>query len=290
MTTHIYELLIAKGHKVRSSGQDYLIHCLNPEHEDRNPSLRIDMNTGKFRCPSCGFSGNILKYYNILTTSVSVKVSNLMSSISKIKASLSEVSFLPGSVLYKNSFKGVSSKTLQKFEAFYTTEVSGMEDRLIFPIKNVLGKVQAFIGRHIHSDSGAKYKIYPKGAPLGCYPIIIDKSSQYIILVEGIFDMLNLYDKGAVNAVCSFGVDFLINDTATKILPYKAQGITTIFIMYDGDNAGRTAAKKLQKVLQECLFNVEIINLPDNKDPGILTEEEVIYYMELINEKSSHYR
>ena len=24
------------------SGQDYLIRCLNPEHDDSNPSLRVD--------------------------------------------------------------------------------------------------------------------------------------------------------------------------------------------------------------------------------------------------------
>lgn len=289
MTNPIYDLLVSKGHTIKMSGQDYLIHCLNPEHDDKNPSLRIDINTGKFRCPVCGYGGNILKYYNILTSSVSIKVHSLMRSIAQIKEALTDLSFPKGSIMFKNTFKGISPKTLQKFEAFYTTQVPDLDDRIIFPIRNVLGKIQCFIGRHTLADSGAKYKVYPAGAPLTCFPINIDTSKKYIVLVEGIFDMLNLHDKGLANVICSFGVDFLTKNTGSKLLPYKVQGVSTIFLMYDGDNAGRNAAKKLKPILEENLFNVEIIDLPDGSDPGILTAEEIQFYSDIINEKSSHY-
>lgn len=39
------------------------IHCLNPEHDDKDPSLFIDKETGMCHCFPCGFSGNI---YTIL--------------------------------------------------------------------------------------------------------------------------------------------------------------------------------------------------------------------------------
>lgn len=290
MTNYVYELLVSKGHTVRKSGQDYLIYCLNPEHEDNNPSLRVDINTGKFRCPVCGYSGNILKYYNILTTHVSMKVHGLLQSIKKVKCMLKGLEFPKGTVMYKQAFRGISAKTLQRFEAFYTTQEPELEDRLVFPIRDVLGKVQSFIARHTLADSGAKYKIYPPNSPLTCYPSIINANLKYIILVEGIFDMLNLYDKGLENVVCSFGVDFLINNTKDKLLAYKAQGILTVFIMYDGDTAGRNATKKLKPILEENLFNVEIIDLKDGTDPGILTAEDVLYYKGIIDEKSSNYR
>lgn len=290
MSNYVYELLIAKGHTVRQSGQDYLIHCLNPEHDDRNPSLRIDINTGKFRCPVCGFSGNILKYYNILTTHVSMRVHGLLQSIRKIKGMLKGLEFPKGTVMYKQSFRGISAKTLQKFEAFYTTQEPELEDRIIFPIRDVLGKIQSFIGRHTLADSGAKYKVYPANSPINCYPIVVNPELRHIILVEGIFDMLNLYDKGLENVVCSFGVDFLLKNTSDKLLAYKAQGITTVFIMYDGDNAGKQAAKKLKPILEESLFNVEILDLKDGLDPGILTVEDISFYKGIIDEKSSNYR
>ncbi len=290
MSNHIYDLLVNKGHKVRQSGQDYVIHCLNPEHDDKNPSLRIDINSGKFRCPVCGFSGNILKYYNILTTTVSIKVMGLLDKLNKLKDTLNGLQFPSGTVMFKNSFRGISAKTLQKFEAFYTTSVPDMDDSILFPIRNVLGKIQCFIGRHTLADSGAKYKVYPPNASLTCYPLKIDNSKSYIVLVEGLFDLLNLYEKGMPNVVCTFGVDFLFKNTESKLLTYKVQGITTIFIMYDGDTAGNTAAKKLQKILEDCSYIAEIIELPNGYDPGILTDEEVQLYTDLINEKSSNYR
>jgi len=31
-------------------GQDYVVSCLNPEHEDNNPSMHIDQQEGAFHC------------------------------------------------------------------------------------------------------------------------------------------------------------------------------------------------------------------------------------------------
>ena len=36
------ELLIEKGITYRLSGQDAVISCLNPEHDDTKPSKRVD--------------------------------------------------------------------------------------------------------------------------------------------------------------------------------------------------------------------------------------------------------
>ena len=44
-------------------GADFLVSCLNPEHEDKNPSMRIDQITGIYQCFSCEFKGNIFTYF-----------------------------------------------------------------------------------------------------------------------------------------------------------------------------------------------------------------------------------
>ena len=62
---NVYELLKKQGHNLQPSGQDYLISCLNPEHEDQHPSMRVDQATGIFNCLSCGFKGNLFKYYGV---------------------------------------------------------------------------------------------------------------------------------------------------------------------------------------------------------------------------------
>ena len=289
MLDPIYKLLTDKGNIVKISGKDYVIKCLNPEHNDTNPSMRIDKISGIFRCPSCGYSGNIFKHYNILTSFVSIKIQRLLKLVQEVKSSVTTLDFPKGSSSFRDSYRGISSSTMIKFEAFTNNIDTEMEDRILFPIRNALGNITAFIGRHTLSNSGMRYRIFPTNAKLHCYPTVIQKDIPYIILVEGIFDMLNLYDKGMRNIVCTFGVSTLAKDTLKKLLPYKIQGISSVFIMYDGDKAGRTASKEYKEIISST-YHTEVINLLDGVDPGSLSQEEVDYYKGIIDEKSSNYR
>lgn len=87
--------------------------------------------------------------------------------------------------------------------------------------------------------------------------------------------MLNLYDKGLHNVSCVFGTDSLKSSAAEKLLPFKVQGIQKIFILFDGDEAGRNAATELKPKIEEQGFIVEIINLEDGTDPGGFNQEYV---------------
>jgi DNA primase len=97
------------------------------------------------------------------------------------------------------------------------------------------------------------------------------------------FDMLNLYDNGCENTVCAFGTKTLQNDTKQKLLPFRAQGITHIYLLFDGDEAGTSAARDLKPVLEAEGFVVEIIDLPDGTDPGDLDAENVRSIAEYVN-------
>lgn len=286
MTTQVYELLVAKGNHVSIQGKDYIIKCLNPEHADNNPSLRVDQISGIYNCYSCGFKGNIFKYYNIFSSNIPIKIALLKQKITRIKTMTTGLEFPPGSTPYTKSFRGISAATLKQFEAFYTSQVEQLDDRLVFPIRNVLGKIQAFSGRHMLSDANPRYVHYPAHIQLPLFPAALPKSSESLVLVEGIFDMLNLYDKGLYNSVCTFGTTTLIANTAEKLLTYKVQGVTKIYLMFDGDVAGRKAQKQLKPLIEKCDFRVEIIDLQDGQDPGILSIEDVKSINEYINKPS----
>ena len=47
------KFLEEKGIDYTLSGKDAVIQCLNPEHDDNNPSMRVDKLTGMFHCFSC---------------------------------------------------------------------------------------------------------------------------------------------------------------------------------------------------------------------------------------------
>ena len=50
---NVQELLEQKSVPFIPKGKDFVVRCLNPEHEDRNPSMRIDQIDGRFNCFAC---------------------------------------------------------------------------------------------------------------------------------------------------------------------------------------------------------------------------------------------
>jgi len=273
----VIEVLNNKNIEYREANNDYLIRCLNPEHEDSDPSLRVDKVTGVMHCFSCGFAENIFRFFGYIVSTQDVQILQLKA---KIRELSKEILTIPmDSEKYLKSFRGISADTLSKFEAF--TQNTDFEGRIVFPVRDIQGDITSFIGRYINSDAHPKYLIKPEHSKLSLHPSKPEIIRNSIILVEGIFDMLNLYDKGLTNAVCTFGTAFgsvrkykRFQKNLEKLNLYKLQGVDTIYIMYDGDKAGRDAATQLEKNLQSH-FIVEVVNLPENSDPGSLTQEEV---------------
>jgi DNA primase len=54
-------------------------------------------------------------------------------------------------------------------------------------------------------------------------------------------------------------------------------------LLFDGDEAGSSAAKALKPLLEAEGFVVEIIELPDGTDPGDLDAENVRSIAEYVN-------
>jgi DNA primase len=268
MSDPILELLQKNGLGYTVSGRDYLVKCLNPEHEDNNPSFRVDRVSGAAHCFSCGFKTNIFKYFGVFTNPVPLRVANLKKKLQELSAS-QEVAIPLGHTPWTKPFRGISASTLKHFDAFYTNQVEKLQDRIIFPIRDVTNRIKVFVGRHTLSNVNPRYINYPSGVQLPLFPSYLEAPSRSIVLVEGVFDMLNLYDKGIKNAVCCFGT-------------FKAQGVTNIYILFDGDEAGEKAAKQLKPVLEEDDFIVEIMKLPDGVDPGELDQLDVTSIKEYI--------
>jgi DNA primase len=270
----ILELLQKNGLGYTVSGRDYLIKCLNPEHEDNNPSFRIDRVSGAAHCFSCGFKTNIFKYFGVFTNPVPLRIANLKKKLQELSTKR-EVDIPLGHTPWTKPFRGISTQTLKHFDAFYTNQVEKLQDRIVFPIRDVTNEIKVFVGRHTLSNVNPRYINYPSGVQLPLFPSYLEQPNRSIVLVEGVFDMLNLYDKGVKNAVCCFGTNTLQNTTKQKLLPFKAQGVTNIYILFDGDEAGEKAARQLKPTLEDDDFIVEIIKLPDGVDPGELDTTDV---------------
>lgn len=268
-------LLIQNKIAYRNSGKDFVTSCFNPEHNDSNPSFRIDRFTGVAHCFSCGFRTNLFKFYGVSSNNSSVRVAKLKEKLRVLSENTNGLEPLEGTIPFNGVHRNISSQTLKHFNAFKTDKVTGMEDRIIFPIRDVRDKVTAYVGRHLMQNNKIRYMTYPPNCILSLYPTKLPEKYYSIVLVEGLFDMLNLWDKGVNNVVCTFGTDGLSSHTAEKLLPYKAAGVSKVFILYDGDEPGINAAKKIKPLIEEAGFEVEIINLPEDTDPGDLDQENV---------------
>lgn len=62
------------------------------------------------------------------------------------------------------------------------------------------------------------------------------------------------------------------------------RGIVKVYIMFDGDEAGRKAAEDVKWFIkQKTDLEVEIIPMGDGKDPGDLTQAEVDFIKKVVD-------
>ena len=266
------ELLQSKGIQYRLSGKDAVISCLNPEHDDTNPSMRVDRVTGIFHCFSCGYKGNIFTYYGAPASPTEVRIHRIKEKIQKVKSETVGIQLPKDRLKWKGGgFRNISEETLDIWDAF-TWNVPQFENRIIFPIRDITGKTVSLIGRSLDDFSKMKYYIYPQGAEMPFCPAKVKPIQNRVILVEGIFDALNLWDKGLKNTVCCFGTQ-QVNWVKLSLL--KLQGVQGIDIMFDGDEAGRQAAEKAKDIAEKLEMSARVVKLRDNIDPGNLTKPEI---------------
>ncbi len=149
--------------------------------------------------------------------------------------------------------------------------VDRFHDRVIFPIKDITGRVIAFGGRIMSSEkSAAKYQnspeseIYHKKSTL--YGIDLARASivrlDRCYLVEGYLDVISMHTRGFENTVASSGTS--LTTEQIRMLLRLTHNVT---VMYDGDAAGIHAALRgIDMLLQEGL-NVKVVLLPEGEDP-----------------------
>ena len=267
----VVDLLQERKIEFKPSGRDFLVKCLNPKHEDKHPSMRIDTITGVFNCFSCGYKGNLFKLYGAPSNFLDIKRQRLFDAIEEKRSSSVGLPFPKGHTPYIGNWRNIRPDTYKHFDAFLHHETQFV-GRVVFPIRDITGKVVAFNGRHMTLSEKLKYMIYPPQAKLPLYPSKVKPIKGRVILVEGIFDMINLFDKGLSNVICCFGTN---NVDIDKLSILKMQDIMGIDIIFDGDDPGQRAAENIKVLGERTGFVTRNINLGQNIDPGSLAGEQI---------------
>lgn len=156
----------------------------------------------------------------------------------------------------------------QKEKGFY----SPFEDRIIFPIKDHLGRYCAFGGRIFkEGDTRAKYynshehKFFNKSAIL--FGLDVAKKSiqaeNQVFLVEGYMDAITMSQYGFASTVATLGTACTADHL--KILSRYSE---KLYVLYDGDQAGQKAILRLTKICWDYNMEPYVVSLAKEHDPA----------------------
>ncbi|MGI1680080.1 MAG: DNA primase [Cellvibrionaceae bacterium] len=151
-------------------------------------------------------------------------------------------------------------------------------DRIIFPIRDVRGRVIGFGGR-VLGDDKPKYlnspesPVFHKGEELyGLYEAREQSSSlKRLLVVEGYMDVVALAQFGIDYAVATLGTACRA-DHLVKAFKYTQE----IVFCFDGDNAGRMAARRALEASLPVMTDgrqVKFLFLPEGEDPDTLVRQ-----------------
>lgn len=151
--------------------------------------------------------------------------------------------------------------------------------RVMFPILDDTSSPVGFTGRIIDDTLKApKYvntpetPLFKKGQMLfGLFAsrsrIIKEKKA---LVVEGQIDALRLIDQGFDFVVASQGTAF----GSGHVQKLKRLEVSRVYLCFDSDNAGKTAALKVGNLLQKEAIEVFVIILKEGVDPDTLLKNE----------------
>ena len=142
--------------------------------------------------------------------------------------------------------------------------------RLMIPIFNLSGKPIAFGGRTLKKGEPAKYVNSPETMLYSKSNVLygLNFSRQFIrerkevIIVEGYFDLISLYQAGIKNVVASSGTAFTAQQA--RLLARFAE---MAYLFFDADSAGQAAAMRSVDVLYDAGLEVMVMIPPEGEDP-----------------------
>lgn len=184
-----------------------------------------------------------------------------------------------------------------------------LRDRLVFPIRDVRGRVVGFGGRALQDDQMPKYlnspqtPLFDKSRTLYAIDLAKDtiRTQERAVLVEGYMDAIAAHQAGYSNVVASLGT--ALTSEQVKLLNRFSPNVT---LALDADIAGQRAAERgldvvmnLQREVRRARWErakqgqgkandvegeIRILTLPDGLDPDDLFRKDPQQWERLVAE------
>ncbi len=179
--------------------------------------------------------------------------------------------FKSGLVIKKESTSQQGKASRQGYDRF--------RDRIMFPISDHRGQTIAFGGRALTDEQMPKYLNSPETAwfSKGRTLFGFDKTreaatrSDRLVLVEGYFDVLALYQAGVQHVAAPLGTA-LTQDHVQTI----RRIVKTVLLFFDGDAAGVSAALRTLDLFVNTGLTVKVMGLSSDEDPDTFIRSQGI--------------
>ncbi|MGB1217397.1 MAG: DNA primase, partial [Saprospiraceae bacterium] len=179
--------------------------------------------------------------------------------------------------ILRSTNDGYQLEQLQKIGLASKSGYDFYRGRVMFPIRNISGKVIGFGGRVLAKNAKtAKYlnsidsEVYNKsrvlyGIHFARQPI---RKVDECLMVEGYTDTIALHQAGIENVVAPCGTS-LTPDQIRLVKRYTPN----LTFLFDGDAAGKKAALRGLDMVLEQDMNVKVVLLPEGEDPDSLLQQ-----------------
>ena len=151
--------------------------------------------------------------------------------------------------------------------------------RILFPIRDLQGRVISFGGRVVPglSDSqpgkyinGSETRLFSKSDNLYALELARDTigKSKSITVVEGYTDVILCHQYGVTDVVACLGT--ALNERHIKLIRRFAE---TVYLLLDGDEAGQRRTSEVLELFVAANVDLRIVTLPEELDPAEFLQE-----------------
>ncbi len=188
-----------------------------------------------------------------------------------------EIGFAPDSwefVAHALREQGIPAEVGERAGLLAARKTGGHYDRLrgrvVFPIRDVRGRVIGFGGRALGSEQEPKYlntpesPIFRKREAFFGFPLALEaiRRLDRAVVVEGYFDLIALHRAGVEGVVATCGTAL----TAEHARNLRRRG-RHVVLLFDGDEAGQRAVERSMELLLPTGLRVRAAALPAGEDP-----------------------
>lgn len=169
--------------------------------------------------------------------------------------------------------RGVSRETLEYFGAGMCVSKGTFSERFVIPLHDPSGRLVGYAGRSV-DDREPKYlfpsaeKGFQKRYLLFNLHRVLEESPDLVVLVEGFFDCFKVWQAGYP------GASLLGSSLSAEQEELICNHFKRIVLLFDGDDAGRTATDNCLQRLGRRIW-IQAISLPDPVQPDQLLTDEI---------------